>query len=57
MQYLTAWRMQIAARLLSDGHSVGKVALEVGYTSQSAFSRGFKKLTGVAPSAWRASDA
>ena len=54
MQYLTRWRMQLAARLLSDGAAkVAAVAQEVGYDSEAAFSRAFKKVTGVSPAAWR----
>jgi len=54
MQYLTHWRMQVAARLLADGGSkVSAVALEVGYDSEAAFSRAFKRIAGVSPAAWR----
>jgi len=54
MQYLARWRMQMAAHLLTDGTAkVAAVALEVGYDSEAAFSRAFKKLTGVSPAAWR----
>jgi AraC-like DNA-binding protein len=54
MQYLTRWRMQVAARLLADGAAkVSAVALEVGYDSEAAFSRAFKKVAGVAPATWR----
>ena len=54
MQYLTRWRMQLAARLLADGVAkVSAVALEVGYESEAAFSRAFKKVAGVAPATWR----
>jgi AraC-like DNA-binding protein len=54
IQYLTRWRMQLAARLLTDGSAkVGAVALEVGYDSEAAFSRAFKKETGLSPMAWR----
>jgi AraC-like DNA-binding protein len=56
MQYLAQWRMQVAARLLADDVTakVAAVALEVGYDSEAAFSRAFKKVVGVPPSAWRA---
>jgi AraC-like DNA-binding protein len=54
MQYLARWRMQLAARLLADGAAkVAAIALEVGYESEAAFSRAFKKMTGVSPAAWR----
>jgi AraC-like DNA-binding protein len=54
MQYLTRWRMQVAARLLADGQAkVSAVGLQVGYDSEAAFSRAFKKAAGVPPAAWR----
>jgi AraC-like DNA-binding protein len=54
MQYLARWRMQLAARRLGDDDAkVAAVALEVGYDSEAAFSRAFKKLVGVSPAAWR----
>lgn len=54
MQYLAKWRMQIAARFLSEGNSnIASIAEQIGYESEAAFSRAFKKLVGVAPSAWR----
>jgi AraC-like DNA-binding protein len=53
MQYLALWRMQLAARLLVDGSNVGEVSRNVGYESEAAFSRAFKKLVGQAPAAWR----
>ena len=54
MYYLTKWRMQIASGLLSDGNTnIATVAAEIGYGSEAAFSRAFKKLVGVPPSAWR----
>jgi AraC-like DNA-binding protein len=53
MQYLALWRMQLAARLLLDGNQVAGVAGAVGYESEAAFSRAFKKLVGQAPATWR----
>ena len=55
IQYLTQWRMQMAAKRLTDpGVKVAAVAYEVGYESEAAFSRAFKKLVGLSPSQWRA---
>lgn len=54
MQYLGAWRMQLAARLLADGGAkVHAVAEAVGYASEAAFSRAFRRHTGLSPSDWR----
>jgi AraC-like DNA-binding protein len=54
MQYLTLWRMQIAARLLADGSmKVAAIGREIGYESEAAFSRAFKKIVGVSPAVWR----
>jgi AraC-like DNA-binding protein len=53
MQYLALWRMQLASRLLAEGRQVAAVAGVVGYESEAAFSRAFKKLVGQAPATWR----
>jgi AraC-like DNA-binding protein len=53
MQYLTRWRLQVASRLLEDGHTVTRAAAAVGYQSESAFTRAFKRHVGQAPGAWR----
>lgn len=54
MQYLANWRMQVAANLLVErSDKVAWIASEVGYDSEAAFSRAFKKATGFAPGAWR----
>lgn len=53
MQYLALWRMQLASRLLVEGARVGAVADAVGYQSEAAFSRAFKKLVGESPATWR----
>jgi len=48
MRYLTCWRMQVATRMLSDRRAkVRAVAEAVGYASEAAFSRAFKKHTGA----------
>jgi len=54
MHYLTQWRMQMAAGLLSGGAArVTTIAEDVGYESEAAFSRAFKKLVGAPPATWR----
>ena len=53
MQYLANWRMQLASRLLVDGAAVATVATHVGYDSEAAFSRSFKRIVGVPPGEWR----
>ena len=54
MQYLTQWRMQVAANILVQSPAkVAAIGQEVGYDSEAAFSRAFKKATGIAPGAWR----
>jgi AraC-like DNA-binding protein len=54
LTYLTRHRMRLAARqLASSGLSVSKVADQVGYASEAAFSQAFKRQYGVSPSAWR----
>lgn len=54
MQYLAHWRMQLAARMLREGQSsVAAIALTVGYESEAAFTRAFKRLVGLPPAAWR----
>ena len=56
MQYLARWRIQVAANLLAQsGAKVSTIGSEVGYDSEAAFSRAFKKETGLAPGAWRGS--
>jgi AraC-like DNA-binding protein len=54
MQYLARWRMQLAAGRLRDSDAkIVDVALDVGYESEAAFCRAFKREVGVAPGAWR----
>lgn len=50
MAYLAQWRMLCAAdRLRRTGDSVARIAIDVGYTSESAFAQAFKRETGYAP--------
>lgn len=54
MQYLACWRMQLGARLLAEsGAKVVAVARGLGYDSEAAFSRAFKRFVGVSPARWR----
>jgi AraC-like DNA-binding protein len=54
MQYLTRWRVQLAARMLADGsRKIAAVGQDVGYASEAAFSRTFKRVAGIAPAVWR----
>jgi AraC-like DNA-binding protein len=54
MQYVARWRLQLAARLLKQqGASVSQAAIDVGYESEAAFRRAFKKYVWVPPGAWR----
>ena len=54
MSYLAQWRLQVAARQLQNGSvSVAKAARNVGYHSESAFNRAFKRMVGEAPGVWR----
>ena len=55
MGYLSNWRMQMAAGMLVSGaNSLSRIGAEVGYESEAAFSRAFKRATGVPPATWRA---
>jgi AraC-like DNA-binding protein len=54
MQYLRQLRMQLACRLLAeDSAKVISVAAAVGFESEAAFSRAFKKCVGLSPDEWR----
>ncbi|SDG94119.1 MULTISPECIES: AraC family transcriptional regulator [unclassified Duganella] len=52
-EVLTQLRMARAARLLDDGRQAGDVAEAVGYQSEAAFNRAFKRLYGVGPGAYK----
>ena len=54
MQYLALWRMQVASLMLAgDEAPVARVAGKVGYESEAAFSRAFKRAVGESPAVWR----
>ena len=54
MQYLTQWRMLLAANLLSRSSApLAKIAEEVGYQTDTAFSRAFRREYGAPPATWR----
>lgn len=53
IRYLTEWRMHVAESLLETDMSVLAVARRVGYESEEAFSRAFKRAHGLPPSHWR----
>ncbi len=54
MNYLGRWRMQLAAgRLETPGVTIAQAGADVGYESEAAFNRAFKKYVGVPPGIWR----
>jgi AraC-like DNA-binding protein len=54
MTYLTRWRLQLASRSLANTpRGVAEIASEVGYESEAAFNRAFKRQFGVPPARYR----
>ena len=54
MRYLARWRILLAAHQLRNSDSpLVRIAEEVGYESEAAFNRAFKRHFGVPPAAWR----
>jgi AraC-like DNA-binding protein len=54
MQYLTQWRMLLASNLLCQSQApLASIANDVGYQTDAAFSRAFRREFGVPPAAWR----
>ncbi len=52
--YLTRWRLQLGAQMLSStSHSVAQIAAKVGYESEPAFNRAFKRAFGNPPARYR----
>ena len=53
MGYVTRWRMHVAGDELEQGATVGQLAGRLGYASEAAFARAFKRVTGIPPGAVR----
>src|SRR5262245_14749667 len=54
IKYLTTWRMQVAAQRLRETHrSIAQIAADVGYESEAAFARAFKREFSTSPGKWR----
>ena len=54
MAYLTRWRLQLGAQMLATtSHSVAQIAPEIGYESEAAFNRAFKREFAVPPARFR----
>ena len=54
MRYLARWRIQVAAHQLRNSDtSLARIAEQVGYESEAAFNRAFKRSFGVPPATWR----
>jgi AraC-like DNA-binding protein len=57
MHYVARWRMHVAlTRLKEEGTALGELAIRLGYRSEAAFSRAFKRVIGVSPGTARRSD-
>jgi AraC-like DNA-binding protein len=57
MKYLANWRMQLAKQMMREGTpNIQEVAARVGYESEAAFNRAFKRATGAPPATWRKGD-
>jgi AraC-like DNA-binding protein len=54
MHYLAGWRIQLAAQeLLNTSKSIPRVAHDIGYETEAAFARAFKRHMGAPPATWR----
>jgi AraC-like DNA-binding protein len=53
LNYLTRWRMYRAKILMRKGATLAEIAVRVGYDSDTALSRAFRRVEGVAPGEWR----
>ena len=58
MRYLARWRIQVAAQQLRNSDaSLARIAEQVGYDSEAAFNRAFKREFGLPPATWRRREA
>jgi AraC-like DNA-binding protein len=54
MHYVTGWRMRVALMWLKEDNApLGDIALRLGYQSEAAFNRAFKRFTGIPPGSVR----
>lgn len=53
MRYCARWRMRVAANRLLDGHGSAAIAHDVGFGSEAAFGRAFKREYGEPPASWK----
>jgi len=54
IDYLIVWRIQLAADRLRNGRDgIARIAADIGYESEAAFNRAFKRVTGMTPGRWR----
>lgn len=54
IEYLTSWRIQLAAdRLRNSQDGIARISGDIGYESEAAFNRAFKRVTGMTPGRWR----
>jgi AraC-like DNA-binding protein len=54
IRYLAAWRILLAKQMLREGrHNIQEIAARVGYESEAAFNRAFRRVVGIPPAAWR----
>ncbi len=54
MRYLANWRMQVAAQRLKSSHEpIARIAFEIGYESEAAFHRAFRRAFDMPPTTWR----
>jgi AraC-like DNA-binding protein len=54
MRYVARWRMHVALTWLKEeGAALGELAIRLGYQSEAAFSRAFKRFIGISPGAAR----